>query len=56
MYSCDPGSLRWSDHITKIDELRDDSLQVETMHLSCGSSTRPILHSRNWIGGMRKGT
>ena len=33
-----------SDHVTQIDELRDDSLQVETIHLSRGSSTRPILH------------
>ena len=55
-HSCDSGSLRWSDHITKIDELRDDSLQVETIHLSRGSSTRPIFHGRNWIGGRRKGT
>ena len=56
IYSCDPGSLRWSDHITKIDTLRDDSLQMESVHLSRGSSTRPMLHSRNWIGGRRIGT
>ena len=43
-------------NFTKIYELRDVSLQVETIHLSRGSSTRPILHSRNWIGGRRKGT
>ncbi len=27
MFSCDPGSFRWSDRLTKTDELRDDSLQ-----------------------------
>ena len=27
-----------------------------TIHLSRGSSTRATLHSRNWIGGRRKGT
>ena len=45
-----------SGHITKIDELRDDSLQVEAIHLPRGLSTRPVLHSRSWIGGRRKGT
>ena len=28
---------------------------METIHLSRGSSTRPILHSKNWTGGRRKG-
>ena len=53
---CDPRSLRWNDHITQTDELRDDSLHMEAIYLSRGSSTRPILHCRNWISGRKKGT
>ena len=49
MYSCDPGSFRSSGHLSKTDELRDDSSQLETIHLSRGSSTTPILHSRSSI-------
>ena len=30
--------------------------QMETIYLSRGSSTRSILHCRNWISGRRKGT
>ena len=32
-----------NNYFTKTDELRDDSLQMETIHLPRGSSTRPIL-------------
>ena len=48
IYSCDPGAFRWNDYFTKTDELRNDSLQMETIHLPRGSSTRPILCSRSW--------
>ena len=37
IFSCDPGSFRWSNHLTKTDELRDASLQMETTQLSRGS-------------------
>ena len=46
-------SLRWNDYITETDELRDDSLQMKAIYLSRGSSTRSILHCRNWISGRR---
>ena len=52
----DENGERWNDHITETDELRDDSLQMEAIHLSRGLSTRSILHCRNWISGRRKGT
>ena len=55
-FSCDPGSFRWNNDFTKTDELRDDSLQMETIHLPRGSSTRPILFCRSWIGGRKKRT
>ena len=44
-----------NDHITEIDELRDACLQMEAIYLSRGSSTRSILHCRNWHAGRRKG-
>ena len=50
----DPRSLRWNDHVTETDELHHDSLQVEAIYLSRGSSTKSILHCRNWISGRRK--
>ena len=36
--SCNPGTFRWNDHCTKTDKLRNDSLQMETIHLPRGSS------------------
>ena len=51
-----PKSLRWNDHITETDELRDDSLQMQAIYLSRGSRTRSILHCWTWISGRRKGT
>ena len=56
MFSFDPRSLKCNDHIKETDELRDDALQLETIHLPRGSSTRSILHCRNWISGKRKRT
>ena len=44
IHSCDPRSLRWKDHITETDEVRDDPFQMEAIYLSRGSSTRSILH------------
>ena len=35
---------RWNDHLTKTDELRYDSLHMEAICLSRGSSTRSMLH------------
>ena len=51
---CDSGTFRWNSCFTKADELRNDSLQMNTIHLPRGSSTRPILYSRSWTGDRRK--
>ena len=45
--------IQVENYFTKTDELRDHYLQVETIHLSRGPSTRPILYSKSWTGGRR---
>ena len=55
-FSCNPGTFRWNLCFTKIDEFRDDFLHMQRIHLSRGSSTRPVLYCRSWIGRRRKGT
>ena len=55
-FSCNPGTFRWILCCTETDEFRDDSLHMERIHLSRGSSTRPILYCCSWIGRRRKGT
>ena len=42
---CDPGTCRWSHCFAKTDELRDDSLQMERIHLSREHETNTLLQN-----------
>ena len=49
-------AFRWNDYFTETDELRNDSPQIETIHLPRGLSARSILCSRSQTCGRRKRT